>query len=82
MEAIKFVENKFIEIKIEFSKGDSHQYIFDSSSSDRFDYFNYPAFSPSSSWVQTNFKKGKSGFVFFNYNETRVINDYLFEWKS
>ena len=69
-------------VKIEFSKGDSHQYIFDSSSSDRFDYFNYPALSPSSSWVQTNFKKGKSGFVFFNYNETRVINDYLFEWKS
>lgn len=80
-----YIDTHFLlqkDVKIEFSKGDSHQYIFDSSSSDRFDYFNYPAFSPSSSWVQTNFKKGKSGFVFFNYNETRVINDYLFEWKS
>jgi hypothetical protein len=49
--------------QIEFSKGDSHQLVFDMASSDDFDYMNYPAFSPSSEWVQTNFKKGRSGFV-------------------
>lgn len=51
---------------VEFSKGDSHQMLFDYATSDDFDYFNYPAFSPSSEWVQTNFKKGRSGFVLFN----------------
>ena len=30
--------------------------------SDDFDYFNYPASSPSSQWVQNNFKKGRRGF--------------------
>lgn len=68
---------------IEFSKGDSHQYLFDNSSSDKFNYYNYPAFSPSSSWVQTNFKKGISGFVCFNYYKdgSKSINDHIFEWK-
>lgn len=51
---------------IEFSKGDSHQMLFDYTTSMDFDYFNFPAFSPASEWVQTNFKKGKSGFVIFN----------------
>ena len=31
--------------------------------SDDFDYYNYPAASPSSQWVQNNFKKGRKGFV-------------------
>ena len=53
---------------IEFSKGDSHQMLFDYCTSDDFDYFNYPALSPSSEWVQTNFKKGRSGFVIQNIN--------------
>ena len=48
---------------IEFTKGDSHQYLMDCASTDDFDYFNVMAFSPSSEWVQTNFKKGRSGFV-------------------
>ena len=48
---------------IEFAKGDSHQYLMDCCHSDDFDYFNVMAFSPSSEWVQTNFKKGRSGFV-------------------
>ena len=70
-------------LKIEFSKGDSHQYLFDNSSSDRFNYYNYPALSPSSSWVQTNFKKGKSGIVFFNYTEQgKEIKELLFNWKK
>jgi hypothetical protein len=31
--------------------------------SDDFYYFNYPALSPSSQWVQNNFKKGRRGFI-------------------
>lgn len=50
-----------------FKKGDSHQALFDMSGSDDFDYFNYPACSPSSEWVQTNFKKGRRGFVLENF---------------
>lgn len=68
---------------IEFSKGDSHLYIFDNSSSDRFNYYNYPALSPSSSWVQTNFRKGKSGIIFFNYKENgKEIKELFFKWDS
>ena len=46
-----------------FKKGDSHQALFDMCSSDDFYYFNYPALSPSSNWVQSNFKKGRRGFI-------------------
>ena len=68
--------------KIEFSKGDSHVWLFDSSSSSRFNYFNYPAFSPSSEWVQTNFKRGESGCMFFNYREDGYsIHPLIFDWK-
>ena len=49
--------------RIEFSKGDSHQLLFDMASSDDFDYMNFPALCPSSDWVQVNFKKGRRGFV-------------------
>jgi hypothetical protein len=69
-------------IIIEFSKGDSHQYLFDSTPS-KFNYYNYPALSPSSDWVQTNFARGKSGFVFFNYSEdSKETKEYLFDWKT
>jgi len=67
---------------IEFSKGDSHQKVFDESSSDSFNYFNYPAFSPSSEWVQTNFKKGMSGFEFFNYSDSVTMHPIKFKWKK
>lgn len=66
---------------VEFSKGDSHQCMFDMATSDDFDYFNYPAFSPSSEWVQTNFKKGKSGFVMQNFSissPTKTTTPYFF----
>lgn len=68
---------------IEFSKGDSHQKVFDESTSDSFDYYNYGALSPSSEWVQTNFKKGKSFFEFFNFKAdgNKIHNPYKFEWK-
>jgi len=50
--------------------------------SDMFNYYNYPAFSPSSEWVQTNFKKGMSGFEFFNFNEkgNKTHHPYKFKW--
>ena len=51
---------------IEFSKGDSHQQLFDYCTSDDFDYCNYMALSPSSEWVQTNYKRGRRGFVMQN----------------
>lgn len=67
---------------IEFSKGDSHQLLLDFSSSDWFDYCNYPAFSPSSEWVQTNYKKGRSGFVLWNIpyeDNDKEILPYFFD---
>ena len=77
-------EHKLYDYDIEFSKGDSHQKIFDESTSDSFNYYNYPAFSPSSEWVQTNFKKGMSGFEFFNFKEcgNKSHHPYKFKWKS
>lgn len=71
-------------IQIEFSKGDSHQFIFDDTTCDAFAYYNYPAFSPSSEWVQTNYKKGKSGFVFTNYREDgrKSYHPFLFKWNA
>lgn len=51
---------------IEFSKGDSHQYMTDLATSEVFDFVSYPALSPSSEWVQTNFKKGRRGFLFYS----------------
>lgn len=77
-------EHKLHDYIIEFSKGDSHQKIFDESTSDVFDYYNYPAFSPSSEWVQTNFKKGFSGFEFFNFKEDgqKIHIPHKFEWNK
>jgi len=72
-------ENKLHNYQIEFGKGDSHQYIFDNSTSKHFQYQNFPAFSPPSNWVQTNFQNSISGFVHFNYYENqKSINDYIF----
>ena len=57
-----------------FKKGDSHQALFDMCTSDDFFYFNYPALSPSSQWVQNNFKKGRRGF----FNESfKGLKNYL-----
>ena len=56
--------------KIIFKKGDSHQTLFDMAGSDDFYYYNYPALSPSSQWVQNNFKKGRRGFVIESFNGT------------
>ena len=63
------------------TKGDSHVGLFDYTTSNDFEYFNYPAFSPPSNWVKTNFKNSKSGFVFFNIDKesnTKVTIPYWF----
>ena len=52
----------------------------DYATSDDFDYCNYPAFSPSSDWVQTNFKKGRSGFVFYNIDYNENLKNSLVYW--
>ena len=70
---------------IHFGKGDSHQALFDQSTSGDFDYNNYPAFSPSSEWVQTNFKKGRSGFVIehIDINSDDIHrSSFWFKWQN
>lgn len=67
---------------IEFSKGDSHQAIFDYTTSNDFEYCNYPSFSPPSNWVKTNFKNSKSGFVIQNLDlnsKIKLHNPFWFE---
>lgn len=54
-----FNKSQFIEI----NKGDSHVMLFDYSTAQDFDYMNIAALSPSSDWVQTNFKRGERGFL-------------------
>jgi hypothetical protein len=82
-----YIDENFLRTQynvIEFSKGDSHQFLLDFSSSDSFNYFSFPAFSPSSEWVQTNFQKGISGLVMFNYFDTKnfSIKPLLFDWNN
>lgn len=59
---------------IEFSKGDSHQLIMDSTTSNTFEYQNFGAFSPPSDWVKTNFKNTKSYFTLFNYEKEQKLH--------
>lgn len=68
--------------RVEFSKGDSHQCIFDFTTSNDFEYLNYPAFSPPSNWVKTNFKNSKSGFVIEHLDlnsKVKLINPFWFD---
>lgn len=62
-------EYKLHNYKIEFGKGDSHQLLFDFTSSTAFEYQNFGAFSVPSDWVKTNYKNTLSCFVNFNYTE-------------
>jgi len=72
-------EYKLYGYDIEFSKGDSHQLIFDLTSSTAFEYQNFGAFSPPSDWVKCNFKNTKSSFTVMNYYEKqKTINNYIF----
>lgn len=61
-----------------FKKGDSHQALFDMCTSDDFYYFNYPALSPGSQWVTTNFKKGRRGFVNESFKGTDLTQKIKF----
>lgn len=65
---------------IEFSKGDSHQAIYDDTTSNDFSYYNYPAFSPPSNWVKTNFRNSKSGFNFYNIHKEQNIKIAIPFW--
>lgn len=60
---IKF-HNLYQHKHIRFAKGDSHQAIFDDTTSNDFTYNSYPALSPASEWVQSNFKNSKRGFSY------------------
>lgn len=64
--------------KIVLKKGDSHQCLFDMCTSDDFYYFNYPALSPSSQWIQNNYKKGRRGYVLEKWNDLNVSIDPFF----
>ena len=65
--------------RIIFKKGDSHQSLLDMAGSDDFDYYNYPAASPSSQWVQNNFKKGRRGVFIENFKGiTNTITPVFF----
>ena len=69
--------------EIIFMKGDSHQDILDNTTSQRFKYWNFPALSPASNWVQTNFKRSISGFYNFNFKEKSIsLHPYYFDWKD
>ena len=77
--------NKIHSDYIEFSKGDSHQFLLDYASSDIFDYCNYGAVSPSSNWVQSNFKKGRSSFVIQHINpkeNEKIVKPFYFNWDE
>ena len=72
-------EYKLHDYEIEFGKGDSHQLLFDYTSSTAFEYQNFGAFSPPSDWVKTNFKNTKSSFTTMNYyDKQKTINHYIF----
>lgn len=65
---------------IELSKGDSHQAVYDETTSKDFHYYNYPAFSPPSNWVKTNFGKSPSGFRFYNIHKEENIKIIIPFW--
>jgi len=68
---------------ITFMKGDSHRKLFDDSNY-KFRYYNYPAISPASEWVQTNFSKGRSGYVMHTFNKTngeiKTVVNKEYDW--
>jgi hypothetical protein len=65
---------------IEVSKGDSHQALYDDATSSDFSYYNYPAFSPPSNWVKTNYNNSRSGFNFFNIHKERNLKIAIPYW--
>tara|TARA_R110002050_G_scaffold281289_2_gene428604 strand:+ start:877 stop:2085 length:1209 start_codon:yes stop_codon:yes gene_type:complete len=55
---------KLSKYNIRFAKGDSHQAVYDWTTSHRTIYCNYPAMSPGSGYVTTNFKPSLRGVMF------------------
>ena len=53
--------------------GDQHQRIFDTTSSNDFNYCAYGAFSPPSNWVGTNFKDTPSSIDMFNIHKSKNL---------
>ena len=73
-------ENELPRTNVEFSKGDSHQWLFDLTSSTAFEYQNFGALSVPSDWVKTNFKNTASMFTVINYyKDQKSINNYIFK---
>lgn len=71
--------------QIEFSKGDSHQGLYDDSTSNDFQYYNYPSLAPPSNWVKVNFKNTHSGFKFYNIKvdeNLKTHHPYIFKNKA
>lgn len=58
---------------IRFAKGDSHQAIFDDTTSNDFTYNSYPSLAPASEWVQSNFKNSRRGFAFEIEEKSGVV---------
>ena len=68
--------------RVTVDKGDLHCFGIDEHTTTDFDYNNYMALSPSSAWVQLNFKEGKSGFttmVVDAAKKTKTTTPYYFE---
>ena len=68
-----------------FEKGDTHLQLFDFDCSEVFNYLNYRALSPASEWVQTNFKRGVSGFTIMRAwdGQTELMTiPYQFKWAN
>lgn len=67
---------------IEFSMGDQHQSKVDETTSNDFEYVAYPALSPASNWVATNFTSQRRGFVMQNVRVNEKVKTrtaYYFE---
>jgi hypothetical protein len=56
-------------------KGDLHQYAVDSCNT--FDYINAPSLYGSSSWIASNFGKGKSGVMYMEINEDKYTTGVI-----
>jgi len=70
---------------ITFEKGDSHLQLFDYANSDKFDYLNYMALSPASEWIQTNFKRGRSGYnlmIVTKDKKRKIMLPTEFKWSN
>jgi len=69
--------------QVNFSKGDTHLFFYDCSSSDDFEFTSLMAFSPSSDWVKANFKKGRGGGFLLSHVEEETgsieLDPYWFE---